>query len=100
MLITRAGLPPLIVTLATFSLFRGLAEEITRGVDTFTGFPDSFLQLGQGQWIGLPSQLPVFVVIGLTLTNQPDGCLFNLPNEAVNPASLPTGLRLWTWSPT
>ncbi len=63
MLITRAGLPPLIVTLATFSLFRGLAEAITRGVDTFTGFPDSFLQLGQGQWVGLPSQLPVFVVV-------------------------------------
>jgi len=63
MLITRAGLPPLIVTLATFSLFRGLAEAITRGVDTFTGFPGSFLQLGQGQWIGLPSQLPVLVVI-------------------------------------
>lgn len=63
MLITRGGLPPLIVTLATFSLFRGLAEAITRGVDTFTGFPDAFLRLGQGQWIGLPSQLPVFVVV-------------------------------------
>jgi rhamnose transport system permease protein len=63
MLITRAGLPPLIVTLATFSLFRGLAEAITRGLDTFTGFPDSFLRLGQGEWLGLPSQLPVFVVI-------------------------------------
>lgn len=63
MLITRAGLPPLIVTLASFSLFRGLAEAITSGVDTFTGFPEPFLQLGQGQWLGLPCQLPMFVVI-------------------------------------
>ena len=49
MLITRLRLPPLIVTLATFSLFRGLAEAITHGVDTFTGFPESFLRLGQEQ---------------------------------------------------
>src|SRR6185295_14575422 len=30
-LITRLGLPPLIVTLGTFSLFRGVAEGLTRG---------------------------------------------------------------------
>src|SRR5262249_44735117 len=35
-LITWLRLPPLIVTLGTYSLFRGLAEAITRGVDTFT----------------------------------------------------------------
>src|SRR5436190_10905886 len=39
-LITRLKLPPLIVTLGSFSLFRGLAEAITRGVDNFTNFPD------------------------------------------------------------
>src|SRR5581483_11866911 len=48
LLITRLRLPPLIVTLGSYSLFRGLAEAITRGVDNFTGFPDSFLYLGQG----------------------------------------------------
>src|SRR4051812_5187457 len=46
--ITRLKLPPLIVTLGSFSLFRGLAEAITRGVDNFTNFPKSFLFLGQG----------------------------------------------------
>src|SRR6187399_1089139 len=46
-LITWLRLPPLIVTLGMFSLFRGLAEAITRGVDTFTNFPASFLHLGQ-----------------------------------------------------
>src|SRR4051794_36969276 len=42
-IITWLRLPPLIVTLATYSLFRGLAEAITRGVDTFTDFPAAFL---------------------------------------------------------
>ena len=38
LLITRLRLPPLIVTLGSFSLFRGLAEALTKGVDNFTGF--------------------------------------------------------------
>jgi len=60
-LITRLRLPPLIVTLGTFSLFRGLAEAITRGVDTFTNFPSSFLFLGQERWLGIPAQAPIFI---------------------------------------
>ena len=63
--ITRFRLPPLIVTLGTFSLFRGLAEAITRGVDTFTGFPDSFLRLGQGFCFGFPAQAPLFVAVAV-----------------------------------
>jgi len=59
-LITRLNLPPLIVTLGSFSLFRGLAEAITRGVDNFTDFPASFLFLGQGY---LPGGIPVQVVV-------------------------------------
>jgi ribose/xylose/arabinose/galactoside ABC-type transport system permease subunit len=62
-LITRLRLPPLIVTLGTYSLFRGLAEAITRGVDTFTNFPAGFLALGQERWLGMPAQLPVFIVV-------------------------------------
>jgi ribose/xylose/arabinose/galactoside ABC-type transport system permease subunit len=67
--ITKLRLPPLIVTLGTFSLFRGLAEAITHGVDTFTGFPDSFLLLGQGACLGVPAQAPVCfaVAIGIWL---------------------------------
>jgi len=60
-LIAWLRLPPLIVTLGTFSLFRGLAEAMTRGVDTFTDFPASFLFLGQERWLGLPAQAPIFV---------------------------------------
>ena len=46
-LITRLSIPPLIVTLGTYSLFRGLAEGMTGGVDNFTNFPESFLFFGQ-----------------------------------------------------
>jgi rhamnose transport system permease protein len=61
LLITRLRIPPLIVTLGSFSLFRGLAEGLTGGVDNFTNFPSRFLFLGQGYLFGVvPAQLPVF----------------------------------------
>lgn len=65
-LITRGRIPPLIVTLGTYSLARGLAEGLTGGVDNFTNFPPAFLALGQGYlaW-GAPTQAPVFVVVVL-----------------------------------
>jgi rhamnose transport system permease protein len=64
LLIARLKLPALIVTLGTYSLFRGVAEGITRGAVNYTGFPSSFLFLGQGYLGGvIPAQLPVFVLI-------------------------------------
>jgi rhamnose transport system permease protein len=66
LLVTRMRLPPLIVTLGTFSLFRGLAEGLTGGFDNFTGFGDRFLFLGQGYlWGGVPAQLPLFVAVAV-----------------------------------
>lgn len=62
-LIARLRLPPLIVTLGTFSLFRGLAEALTRGTTTYTGFPPSFLSLGQGRIAGLPTQGWIFLLV-------------------------------------
>jgi rhamnose transport system permease protein len=62
-LITLLRLPPLIVTLGTYSLFRGLAEAITHGVDTFTKFPSWFLFLGQERFLGIPAQAPIFLVV-------------------------------------
>jgi ribose/xylose/arabinose/galactoside ABC-type transport system permease subunit len=61
-LITGLRLPPLIVTLGTYSLFRGLAEALTHGADTFTDFPASFLFFGQENWAGLPVQAWVLMV--------------------------------------
>ncbi|MDQ5978876.1 MAG: rhamnose transport system permease protein [Verrucomicrobiota bacterium] len=62
-LITKLRLPPLIVTLGTYSLFRGLAEAFTKGSVTYTDFPASFLFLGQERWLGLPAQAWVFLLV-------------------------------------
>jgi ribose/xylose/arabinose/galactoside ABC-type transport system permease subunit len=64
-LITWLRLPPLIVTLGTYSLFRGLAEAITHGFDTFTNFPSSFLFLGQNRWLGVPAQAPILILAAI-----------------------------------
>jgi rhamnose transport system permease protein len=63
-LISRLNLPPLIVTLGSFSMFRGIAEGITQGAVNYSGFPDSFLYFGQGYiWGVVPVQLPIFLVV-------------------------------------
>ena len=61
-LIARFKFPPLIVTLGTLSLFRGIAEGVTRGVQHYSGFPGGFLALGQGYVGGvIPTQLFILV---------------------------------------
>ncbi len=66
LLITWGRIPPLIVTLGSFSLFRGLAEGLTGGVENYTNFPPRFLFLGQGYAIGgIPAQLPLFLVVAV-----------------------------------
>ena len=63
LLISRLGLPPLIVTLGTFSLFRGIAEGLTRGIENYSGFSARFLFLGQGYIAGvIPTQLLVLLI--------------------------------------
>jgi predicted ABC-type sugar transport system permease subunit len=66
-LITALRLPPLIVTLGTYSLFRGLAEAITRGSITYTDFPETFLFVGQERWLGLPTQAWIFFAVALAV---------------------------------
>jgi rhamnose transport system substrate-binding protein len=61
-LITRLNLPPLIVTLGSLSLFRGIAEGITKGAENYSGFPAGFLRLGQGYLGGVvPVQFSVLL---------------------------------------
>src|SRR5687768_10683740 len=64
LLISRLRLPALIVTLGTFSLFRGVAEGITEAAVNYSGFPPAFLALGQGYlWGVIPAQAPVFAAV-------------------------------------
>ncbi len=63
-LVARLNIPALIVTLGTFSLFRGVAEGLTHAAVNYTGFPRPFLLLGQGYlWGVIPAQLPVFIAV-------------------------------------
>jgi rhamnose transport system permease protein len=63
-LIAGLKIPPLIVTLGTFSLFRGIAEGLTHGAVNYTNFPPGFLALGQGYLGGIfPAQLPVLLAV-------------------------------------
>jgi len=58
-------LPPVIVTLATMALFRGLAIGWTRG-EKVSSFPQAFVELGQGQFFGIiPKQLPLLLLLAL-----------------------------------
>ena len=62
--LSRLGIPPLIVTLGSLSLFRGLAEGLTGGAINYSGFPPGVLRFGQGYlWGIVPAQLTVFAAI-------------------------------------
>lgn len=71
-IITRFGVPPLIATLATLALYRGLAEGISQA-RSVRGYPEWFF-FGQGEILGVPFQLWVLgiatviaaVILGLT----------------------------------
>jgi len=63
-LIARFGIPALIVTLGSLALFRGVAEGLTEAAVAYSGFPASFLALGQEYlWGVLPAQVPLLVVV-------------------------------------
>ena len=63
-LVARLDVPPLIVTLGSMSLFRGIAEGMTQAAVNYTNFPASFLAFGQGYLGGvIPAQLPLFVAL-------------------------------------
>ena len=72
-IVTRFSVPPLIATLATLALYRGLAEGISEA-RSVRGYPEWFFFFGQGEVLGVPFQLWLLglatviaaVVLGLT----------------------------------
>lgn len=72
-IITRFRVPPLIATLATLALYRGLAEGISQA-RSVRGYPEWFFFFGQGEMLGVPFQLWVLalatvvcaIILGLT----------------------------------
>lgn len=64
LIITRFSVPPLIATLATLALYRGLAEGISKA-QSIRGYPEWFFVLGQGEVAGVPAQLWLLAVVAL-----------------------------------
>lgn len=65
LLVARFGLPSIVVTIGTMSLFRGISY-IVLGDEAFTGYPDSFAWFGQGYvfWV-ITAELVIFTLAAL-----------------------------------
>lgn len=66
LVIAYIGIPPLIVTLATLAIYRGLALGLSQA-RAFDRFPDGFLALGQGYVGGVPVQLLLLLAVAALL---------------------------------
>jgi rhamnose transport system permease protein len=70
LLITRVRVPPLIMTIATLALYRGLAEGVSQA-HSVRNYPEWFFFTGQGELFGVPTQLWILfagvVVAGIVL---------------------------------
>ncbi|KTQ97743.1 ABC transporter permease [Aureimonas ureilytica] len=64
LIVTRFRVPPLIATLATLALYRGLAEGISQA-QSIRGYPSWFFVLGQGNVLGVPTQLWLLAIVAL-----------------------------------
>ncbi len=62
LVITRIKVPPLIMTIATLALYRGLAEGVSQA-HSVRGYPEWFYVLGQGDVFGMPTQLLILIVL-------------------------------------
>ena len=75
-LVAKAKIHPLIVTLATYAAFRGMAEGISQGA-SYSRFGDSFSQLAHGDWLDVPIPgylfLALAIATGVFLSKTPTG---------------------------
>lgn len=67
LLIVGLGIAPIVVTLATLGIFRGVLAETTKS-HLVGNFPDSFTTFGQGRFLTLP--YPVWVMFGVFLLGE------------------------------
>lgn len=92
-LVTRLGLPSIVVTIGTMSLFRGIAY-IVLGDQAYRGYPESFAFFGQGYvWWVISFEFALFAVLAViygivlhktnfgraifAIGNNPTGALFS-----------------------
>ena len=63
-IIARLDVTPILATLATGTLFNGIAIGITDGVSV-SGLPENFMRVGNGTFFGIPTPFVLMVVIAL-----------------------------------
>jgi simple sugar transport system permease protein len=56
------GITPMIATLGTSTLFEGISLNITKG-GAISGFPEEFLEIGNGALLGIPIPLIIVVIV-------------------------------------
>ncbi len=66
LIITKAKLPPFIVTLGSMSMVRGLAFAITGG-ETIRDLPPEFLTLGQGNILAVPIPIVMMAIVAVVV---------------------------------
>lgn len=65
LLVTRFGIPSIVVTIGTMSLYRGIAL-VVLGDQAYTNYPESLSEWGQGYVFGIPREFVVLLVfVGL-----------------------------------
>jgi simple sugar transport system permease protein len=62
LLITKVGITPILATLGTMQLFTGIALVVTKG-SPFYGFPDGFIQIGNGAVGFIPHSFIIFACV-------------------------------------
>ena len=80
-LVAKIKVHPLIVTLATYAAFRGIAEGVSQGA-SYSRFGEHFSQLARGGWGGVPFPAMLFVLMAI--------------GYAIYLAKTPTGRFLYT----
>ena len=65
-MIFEGRIPPFIATLATMTMVRGLIKLITNA-EMITGLPAGFLHFGEARYLGIPSQVWVWLVLAVLL---------------------------------
>jgi simple sugar transport system permease protein len=62
-LIAKLDVTPILATLATMTLFNGIAIGMTNGVSV-SGLPESFMRVGNGTFFGIPTPFVLLLIIG------------------------------------
>ena len=65
-LVVYIGVPPILATLATLTLYRGISVVVTGG-KTLTGFPEQLSAIGHQTAVGIPISFIILVAMGVLM---------------------------------